>query len=63
MVHSYQKPKDGYYDEKGQWQRTKFCLVYCGPERCTCGPPYEKKIMDDPIMSEGKYEDWLEDHK
>jgi len=28
---------DGYYDENGRWQRTKFCFVYCG-ERCTCMP-------------------------
>ena len=21
------------------WQRTKFCFVLCGAERCTCYPP------------------------
>ncbi len=30
----------GYYDDKGEWQRRKFCLVDCG-ERCTCKPPYD----------------------
>lgn len=30
--------RDGYYDEQGNWQRTKFCFRYCGPS-CTCGPP------------------------
>ena len=30
--------RDGFYDDRGHWQRTKFCFVYCG-ERCTCGPP------------------------
>jgi hypothetical protein len=29
---------DGYYDEGGRWQRTKFCFVYCGAA-CTCQPP------------------------
>lgn len=29
---------DGYYDDNGEWQRTKFCFVDCG-ERCTCRPP------------------------
>lgn len=29
---------DGYYDDKGNWQRTKFCFVDCGG-RCTCKPP------------------------
>jgi hypothetical protein len=29
---------DGYYDETGHWQRTKFCFVSCG-DRCTCRPP------------------------
>lgn len=31
--------RDGYYDERGIWQRTKFCFVDCG-ERCTCKPPF-----------------------
>lgn len=30
--------RDGYYDEEGWWQRTKFCFVSCGA-RCTCMPP------------------------
>jgi hypothetical protein len=29
---------DGYYDEDGHWQRTKFCFTDCG-ENCTCSPP------------------------
>lgn len=29
--------RDGYYDDQGQWQRTKFCFRSCG-ERCTCMP-------------------------
>lgn len=29
---------DGYYDDNGHWQRTKFCFRSCG-EACTCGPP------------------------
>ncbi len=29
----------GQYDKNGRWQRTKLCLVYCGKDRCNCGPP------------------------
>jgi hypothetical protein len=29
---------DGYYDNHGEWQRTKFCFVSCG-SNCTCMPP------------------------
>lgn len=29
---------NGYYDENGNWQRTKFCFVSCG-QRCDCLPP------------------------
>lgn len=29
---------DGHYDERGNWQRTKFCFISCGAA-CTCGPP------------------------
>jgi hypothetical protein len=29
---------DGYYDDNGEWQRTKYCFVSCGAQ-CTCGPP------------------------
>lgn len=28
---------DGYYDDNGEWQRTKFCFVAC--QHCTCMPP------------------------
>lgn len=28
----------GYYDEQGEWQRSKFCFVDCG-DRCICRPP------------------------
>jgi hypothetical protein len=28
----------GHYDDRGNWQRTKFCFVSCG-DRCTCTPP------------------------
>lgn len=30
--------RDGYYDDSGHWQRTKFCFVACATG-CTCGPP------------------------
>jgi hypothetical protein len=29
----------GYYDEYGRWRKTKHCFVYCGADRCNCGPP------------------------
>lgn len=29
---------DGFYDDDGHWQRTKFCFMHCGAN-CTCGPP------------------------
>lgn len=29
--------QNGYYDDTGNWQRTKFCFVQC--QHCTCGPP------------------------
>lgn len=29
---------NGYYDDNGCWQRTKFCFVSCG-ERCDCMAP------------------------
>lgn len=32
------RSRDGYYDDAGHWQRTKFCFVDCG-DRCTCKPP------------------------
>lgn len=33
--------RGGYYDDKGQWQRTKYCFMSCG-DRCTCRPPNGK---------------------
>lgn len=30
---------DGYYDDNGDWQRSKFCFVSCGVA-CTCMPPF-----------------------
>lgn len=36
---SLPKQDDGYYDKDNNWVRTKFCLVYCGPDRCTCSNP------------------------
>lgn len=32
-------PINGQYDEAGVWHSNKKCFVYCGPERCDCGPP------------------------
>jgi hypothetical protein len=29
---------NGYYDETGNWQRTKFCFMDCG-HNCNCRPP------------------------
>lgn len=29
---------DGYYDDCGNWNRTKYCFISCGA-RCTCMPP------------------------
>lgn len=29
--------RDGYYDDKGHWHRTKLCTVPC--PNCTCTPP------------------------
>jgi hypothetical protein len=28
---------NGYYDDNGNWQRTKFCFMAC--QRCDCQPP------------------------
>jgi hypothetical protein len=28
---------DGYYDDTGNWQCTKFCFVQC--QHCMCQPP------------------------
>ena len=30
--------RDGFYDERGSWRRSRFCFVSC-QERCTCTPP------------------------
>lgn len=30
--------RNGYYDDRGFWNRTKFCFMDCR-ERCDCGPP------------------------
>lgn len=30
---------DGYYDDNGEWQRTKYCFMSCGAA-CTCMPPF-----------------------
>lgn len=30
---------NGYYDENNIWQRIKYCFMYCGKDRCDCGPP------------------------
>lgn len=45
---------DGYYDESGFWQRTKFCFIQC--QDCTCQPPdgmfyneaHDRKLKKDP---------------
>jgi hypothetical protein len=36
----------GHYDEKGQWQRDKFCFVACPPEKCDCMPRHNKDLTD-----------------
>ena len=28
----------GHYNERGHWERTKFCMFPCG-DRCDCMPP------------------------
>lgn len=51
---------DGYYDDAGNWRRSKFCFVDCG-ERCTCmpsmgqhySPAHDKRKQDEPTQ-EGK---------
>lgn len=38
---------NGYYDDKGAWQRTKMCFAPC--ERCDCGPPmgvWQRPLVD-----------------
>lgn len=37
----FPKRQDGFYDENGVWQRTKFCFVQCPADKCTCHPPFE----------------------
>lgn len=29
----------GHYDTNGHWRKDKNCFVYCGADRCDCGPP------------------------
>lgn len=31
----------GYYNDKGEWIQTKFCMIPCY-ERCNCQPPNDK---------------------
>lgn len=48
---------NGYYDDTGHWQRTKFCFVAC--VYCTCTPPgllyysvaHDKRI-EKPVVSD-----------
>ncbi len=50
---------NGYYDDTGHWQRTKFCFVSCGA-RCTCGPPggvYYNPLYDKSKEKEGDERD------
>ena len=32
---------NGFYDDEGNWQRTKFCVISCG-DQCDCMPPNMK---------------------
>jgi hypothetical protein len=50
MLANTTKWRYGYYDKAGIWQRTKFCLVYCGPDRCDCCPPKLPEIYKSPIQ-------------
>lgn len=53
MCQNFPTHADGYYDDTGQWQRTKFCFTSCGA-RCTCLPPngqsysaaHDKRLKD-----------------
>ena len=59
---------DGYYDDEGMWQRTKFCFVYCR-ERCTCQPPmgahynpdFDKRIDKAEALRDERREEGLSD--
>lgn len=31
--------RNGYYDDRGLWNRTKFCFIACCGDLCDCGPP------------------------
>lgn len=50
---------NGYYDDTGHWQRTKFCFVSCG-DRCTCSAPmgqyyseaHDKRINHDKQLTD-----------
>jgi len=37
----------GYRDSDGNWIRTKFCFMYCGPDRCDCCDPLLKHLRWD----------------
>jgi len=58
---------NGYYDEEGNWQRTKFCFVDCG-ENCTCQPPmglhysraHDKRQVPEPALGDTNPNDMLE---
>lgn len=54
---------DGYYDDNGEWQRSKFCFVSCGAA-CTCMPPlgafysaaHDKRLGGTTAVSTGSVE-------
>lgn len=49
-------------------QRTKYCFVYCGPERCDCGatnivwkhPPHEFSVTRDVEEKKDPFEDAMD---
>lgn len=43
---------NGQYDKHGRWQKYKHCFVYCGPDRCDCGPPNGIYQIDPPEVKE-----------
>ena len=44
----------GYYDDEGNWKRMKFCFMYCGKDRCDCGPPGGRYHDSGQIKSKNK---------
>jgi hypothetical protein len=60
-MHLFPQLGDGYYDDTGNWQRTKFCFVDCGT-RCTCRAPgnlfysvaHDKRVPKPPTDTEAK---------